>query len=113
MFVLVASCSTFVGIKVFHAEQGARQAANAFLDDMERGDTQAALARTCPGTTESDLPHVTAHKLRGFNITKGGGKTTARITYDLTFASTGEERDVLYLEEHDGQWLVCGAEQVR
>lgn len=112
LFVVVSGCATFVGIKAWHAGSGADHAVNAFLDAAQRGDTTAALAHACPEATSADVPDVRSHHVRGIQVTRGDGRTTAQVTVTIVLADGTEHRDLVLVEKDGDRWLVCGVQRL-
>jgi hypothetical protein len=96
----------------------ARSATNAYLDDLQQGDTAAAYDRLCNQLKQSfsepeydaivrekGLP--SAHKLTSTSVHNDNGQRTAEVTARLN-VSGGTRTHEFTLVREDGVWRICG-----
>jgi hypothetical protein len=84
---------------------------NDFLHAAERGDSEKALRYACPSATAEDVPEARSHKVRGVQVTRSGGRTTAVVSVDLVLTNGETHHDAVFVEKDAGTWLVCGVQQ--
>lgn len=96
----------------------ARAATNAYLNDLQDGDTAAAYERLCAQLKQSfaepeydvivrekGLP--TGHTLTGTSVHNDHGVRTAEVTARLR-TSAGTRTHEFTLVREDGTWRICG-----
>jgi hypothetical protein len=111
------------GVTMFNAVRNAtapaRDAADAFVRDLEAGNAAGAHARLCRDTRERfsldafaggvhSQARITGHRILGVNVSTVNGQSTAQVTMDLTYASGFTDRHSFLLVVEDDQWRVCG-----
>lgn len=108
---------TFQSVR--RAEGPARQAAEAFLQDMVEGDHDGAYEHLCEQTRQrmgragfaawlDEQPKVDRFTIFEVAVTARDGRLTATATAELTWASGVVATQSLPLAADDGKWRVCG-----
>jgi hypothetical protein len=103
-----------------NATQPARDAADAFVEDLADGDHSGAYDRLCHDTlTRYELGEFTQeahgfgqiveHRFTGVGIEKNlGAPATATVTAELTIADGQQMTHTFSLVEEGDDWKVCG-----
>ncbi|MFG2045063.1 hypothetical protein [Dactylosporangium sp. NPDC048998] len=124
--VVVVLCCGVLGVggyflfkSVTEATGPAKQAAEAFVGDLESGDVDAAYELLCSGTRGkytseafadgvAKQPKIRSHTVRGVNVGNYNGRTTATVSMGLTLDSGFTDQHTFPLVQEDGAWKVCG-----
>jgi hypothetical protein len=96
-----------------------RAAANAFVDDLQAGRTDAAYDRLCTPVRQrltraafasyvQGRPKITKHSTVGFSSDSTAGRQSGSVTMNLTYANGGTQRHVFVLVRENGVFRVCG-----
>jgi hypothetical protein len=97
----------------------ARDAANSFVEQLERGDIDAAYSSLCGPTKEAysraefddylaTQQKITGHSTTGFDVQSSGGQSTATVTMRLTYADGSTRQHVFELLKEGSTYRVCG-----
>jgi len=97
----------------------AKQAAEAFVGDLEGGDVAGAYGLLCGSTRErytSDAfaegvakqPKIRSHTVDGVFVSNMNGRTSATVNMGLTMDSGFTDRHTFTLVKEDGAWKICG-----
>jgi hypothetical protein len=122
--VAIVCCLGAVGLgiwgynKVKDTVEPARDAASAYLDDVQAGNYGAAYNRLCANAkrqltaqqfaqAQSMLPKITKHEITGFNVNTVNGRSTATVNVRLERELVGETNQTIQLVKEDGDWKVC------
>ncbi|NUT18756.1 MAG: DUF4878 domain-containing protein [Hamadaea sp.] len=122
--VVVLCCGGLAlgGYKLFDtvrdAVTPARDAAAAFLDDVEAGDDAGAYAMFCDSmkqiATESQFEsrieqrgRTKDHKITGVSVNSTNGKTSGTVTATLTLADGSTKQTIIVLTKEGDAWKVC------
>lgn len=108
---------TFQSVR--RAEGPARQAAEAFLQDMVEGDHDGAYEHLCEQTRQrmgragfaawlDAQPKVDRFMISEVAVTARDGQLTATATAEITWTSGVVATQSLPLATDDGKWRVCG-----
>jgi hypothetical protein len=124
--VVVVLCCGAAGVggyfffkSIGDATEPAKQAAEAFVSDLERGDVDAAYGRLCEGTRNkyardafaegvAKQPKIRSHAVRGVNVSNYNGKTRATVSMVLTLDSGFTDQHAFPLVQEDEAWKICG-----
>ncbi|MET8154171.1 hypothetical protein ACIBSW_12610 [Actinoplanes sp. NPDC049668] len=124
--VVVVLCCGGLGVgsyflikSVKNATEPARQAAEAFVVDLERADVDGAYGLLCSDTqgtytreTFADWvtkqPKIRNHAVRGVNVKSHNGQTKAIVNMALTRDSGSTDQHAFLLVQEDGAWKICG-----
>ncbi|NUT34561.1 MAG: hypothetical protein HOV79_15970 [Hamadaea sp.] len=124
--VLVLCCGgvAFAGYKLFvtvsDAVAPARDTADAFLTDLEQGDTAGAYTLLCStmtsAMTEAEfdaesrrLGRIVGHEIDGVSVNTTNGVTTGAVTVTLRREGRDDRQTVIALRKESGDWKVCGS----
>ena len=122
--VLVLCCGGLAlgGYKLFDTVKDAltpaRDAATAFLDEVEDGDDAGAYAMFCDSMkqsfTESQFEsrveqrgRAKDHKITGVSVNSTNGKTSGTVNATLTLADGSTRQTVIVLTKEGDVWKVC------
>ncbi|MCP2329335.1 hypothetical protein HDA40_007842 [Hamadaea flava] len=122
--VLALCCGglAFGGYKLFDTVKDAlapaRDAAVAFLDEVEDGDDAGAYAMFCEDmqatATQSQFTagveqrgRTKDHKITGVSVSTVNGVSTGTVTATLTEAGGGTRQTVIVMAKEAGTWKVC------
>jgi hypothetical protein len=115
-----AGIGGFVLVKGVIGETGpARQSAEAFVNDLEAGNAQAAYGLLCSSTRSQftsdafaqgvrDQPKVRSYTVQGVFVANNNGDQSATVTMNLMLDSGFAELHTFTLVKEDGGWKVCG-----
>ncbi|MEV0267920.1 hypothetical protein AB0H43_04020 [Hamadaea sp. NPDC050747] len=96
----------------------ARDAAVAFLDEVEDGDDAGAYALLCDDVQQMMSPsqfasgveqrgRIKDHKITGVSVNTTNGVTAGTVTATLTEAGGGTRQTVIVMAKESGAWKVC------
>jgi hypothetical protein len=123
-FVLAVCCCGGLGAggylffhKITTANAPIRDAADAFLDDLESGDYAAAYDRLCMSTQERFSREafgkaawpLRAHHIDQVRITNDKGRLGGRVTATLVGTNGSPRTRTIDLRSDSGAWKVCGS----
>jgi hypothetical protein len=97
----------------------ARDAADAFVRELEVGDTQDAYNMLCRSTKERfspdafasgvrSQPRITGHRILNTTVNTVNGRSSAQVTLELSYESGFTERHSFLVVPEDDAWKVCG-----
>ncbi len=116
LVLLVGGCSYWL----FQAVSAPVDATNEFMaavkdDDWTRAMTLVDTTPSCFGeTAEADLKSffggesIESYSFIASFVTSASGETTAEVTGDVTFSSSGELPVGVKMRQTNDEWLVCG-----
>ncbi|MFF5290672.1 Rv0361 family membrane protein [Paractinoplanes globisporus] len=96
-----------------------QDSADAFVSDLESGNTAAAYASLCPQARSAftaaqfdqivgTRPKITSHDIVSAFVRNINGKTTASADAQLRYADGSSETHTLVMVKDSGTWRVCG-----
>lgn len=121
--VLCCGGVAFGGYKLFgtvkDALTPARDAAVAFLTEVEQGDIADAYAMFCDDMQQTFTPEqfaagvdrqgrITGHKITGISVNNRNGVVTGDVTAVLTREDGSTTQTTILLRKENGVWKICG-----
>jgi hypothetical protein len=105
--------------RTFRAATGpAQSAAEAFMQDLTRGDSAAAYDKLCQSTrqrtTQAELADImsnrrpTSYRITGVRIQTINGEVSAAVEANLTYPDGFTDPHTFNLRQEDDTWKVCG-----
>jgi hypothetical protein len=105
--------------KVAAANSPIRDAATAYLDDLEGGDYAGAYGRLCGATQErfsreaftaavSGNSAIRAHHIDQVRFSNDKGRLGGTVTATLVTAGGAPRQQTFELTSEDGSWKICG-----
>src|SRR5262245_38034428 len=96
-----------------------RDTVNAFLGDLEAGNTASAYEYLCgpvrsqyPGAVFAEVvsrrPKLSSHSIIGVNVNNVNGDVSGSVTARLRYADSSADLHVFHLAKEDGNWRICG-----
>ncbi|WP_238013135.1 DUF4878 domain-containing protein [Dactylosporangium sp. AC04546] len=96
-----------------------RVAAEAFVTQLEAGNTDAAYDSLCEGTRRqytrdafaagvSKQPKIRSHTIQGVFVNTNNGRTTGTVTMQLTLDTGFTDQHTFVLQKESDTWKVCG-----
>jgi hypothetical protein len=116
---LIGAVAGVFGFRAFRAVlEPPRQATDAFVQDLVRGDAAAAYRKLCQPTrsrtTEAELVSMintrrpNRYEITGVDIQTVNGETNGAVTVNLTYPDGFTEPHVFRLVKEGDTWKVCG-----
>lgn len=123
LVVVLAACGVggyFIFRSVVKATGPARDAAVAFVGDLETGKNDAAYDLLCATTQQSftrdafsqgvaKQPKLASHRVLTTFVNNYNGHVTATVGMNLTDATGFTNQHTFTMVKQDGTWKVCGS----